>query len=34
MNIRKINADGIGIAYVTSNEKLITDVQSAIESVL
>lgn len=31
MNIRKINANGIGIAYVVSNEKIITDVQSALD---
>ncbi|MGO4728899.1 DUF4180 domain-containing protein [Paenibacillus sp. 2KB_22] len=31
MNIRKINENGVSIAYVTSDEKLITDVQSAID---
>ncbi|WP_433581114.1 DUF4180 domain-containing protein [Paenibacillus amylolyticus] len=31
MNIRKINENGVSIAYVTSDEQLITDVQSAID---
>ncbi|MNJ44814.1 DUF4180 domain-containing protein [Paenibacillus bouchesdurhonensis] len=31
MNIRIINKDGIEIALVTSNEVLITDVQSALD---
>lgn len=31
MNIRKINENGVSIAYVTSDEELITDVQSAID---
>ncbi|WP_025682147.1 DUF4180 domain-containing protein [Paenibacillus maysiensis] len=31
MNIRNINENGTSIAYVTSSEKLITDVQSAID---
>ena len=31
MHMRKINENGVCIAYVTSSEKLITDVQSAID---
>lgn len=31
MNIQKINANGIGIAYVMSNDKIITDVPSALD---
>lgn len=31
MNIRTINANGIKIAYVTSSDKLIIDVQSALD---
>ncbi|MED5016570.1 DUF4180 domain-containing protein [Paenibacillus chibensis] len=31
MNIQKINANGIGIAYVKSDDKIITDVQSALD---
>ncbi|WP_336759668.1 DUF4180 domain-containing protein [Paenibacillus sp. USHLN196] len=31
MNIRTINTNGIEIAYVTSSDKLINDVQSALD---
>ncbi|MEC0373545.1 DUF4180 domain-containing protein [Paenibacillus chibensis] len=31
MNIQMINANGIGIAYVKSDDKIITDVQSALD---
>lgn len=31
MNIRKIEQNGVEIAFVTSNEELITDVQSALD---
>ncbi|MDM5277637.1 DUF4180 domain-containing protein [Paenibacillus silvae] len=31
MNIKKINENGVTIAYVTGSEQLITDVQSAID---
>lgn len=31
MDIRRIDKNGIGIAVVTSNEKIVTDVQSALD---
>jgi len=31
MNIQQINKNGVSIAYVSSHEKLITDVQSALD---
>lgn len=31
MNIQQINKNGVSIAYVTNNEKLISDVQSALD---
>lgn len=31
MNIQQINKNGVSVAYVTSHEKLITDVQSALD---
>ena len=31
MNIQQINKNGVSIAYLTNNEKLISDVQSALD---